>query len=113
MFPMDSQTCKLGLESYGYDVDDIGMLNYFLIIINYMNLKSTNLNVPQYSDYYWGERRSDGKKPEDAVSQSKSSTHKINVLHHLRLLLMTFFCHNSEGQATELRALMFERLLVG
>ena len=24
MFPMDSQTCKLGLESYGYDVDDIG-----------------------------------------------------------------------------------------
>ncbi|KAL7076879.1 hypothetical protein ACQ4LE_003894 [Meloidogyne hapla] len=42
MFPMDSQTCKLGLESYGYDVDDI--------------------------DYYWGERRSDGKKPEDAVA---------------------------------------------
>lgn len=26
MFPMDSQTCKLGLESYGYDVDDIGKL---------------------------------------------------------------------------------------
>ncbi|KAF7639022.1 hypothetical protein Mgra_00001548 [Meloidogyne graminicola] len=44
MFPMDSQTCKLGLESYGYDVDDI--------------------------DYYWGERRSDGKKAEDAVSFS-------------------------------------------
>uniref|UniRef100_A0A915MA39 Gamma-aminobutyric acid receptor subunit beta n=1 Tax=Meloidogyne javanica TaxID=6303 RepID=A0A915MA39_MELJA len=42
MFPMDSQTCKLGLESYGYDVDDI--------------------------DYYWGERRSDGKKSEDAVA---------------------------------------------
>nr|CAD2166942.1 unnamed protein product [Meloidogyne enterolobii] len=41
LFPMDSQTCKLGLESYGYDVDDI--------------------------DYYWGERRSDGKKEEAAV----------------------------------------------
>ncbi|KAL3098796.1 hypothetical protein niasHT_024550 [Heterodera trifolii] len=42
LFPMDSQTCKLGLESYGYDVEDI--------------------------DYYWGERRSDGRRPEDAVA---------------------------------------------
>uniref|UniRef100_A0A914HZC4 Gamma-aminobutyric acid receptor subunit beta n=1 Tax=Globodera rostochiensis TaxID=31243 RepID=A0A914HZC4_GLORO len=42
LFPMDSQTCKLGLESYGYDVADI--------------------------DYYWGERRSDGRRPEDAVA---------------------------------------------
>ena len=35
MFPMDSQTCKLGLESYGYDVDDIGRKTQNLFISNF------------------------------------------------------------------------------
>jgi hypothetical protein len=56
LFPMDSQTCKLGLESYGYDVDDIGTP---LPILLYLDI---------FVDYYWGYRRSDGKKPEEAVN---------------------------------------------
>jgi hypothetical protein len=85
MFPMDSQTCKLGLESYGYDVDDIGMVlnkessprvsfhsfdRFQLILLSLCPKGIALMQSGQnpFSDYYWGERRSDGKKPEDAVA---------------------------------------------
>lgn len=42
LFPMDSQTCKLEIESYGYTISDIS--------------------------YYWGEYKNENKRAEDAVA---------------------------------------------